>query len=186
MWQAAQHLVHAPFCFSAEPGKGVPPPLGVGGVPMCPNLVPPGCRFRCWCRPMCRDMPLYAAIRRHTPVARAGPEGGTRSPLRLDARSFCVASLLRNRARCGSLRRFRGKRQRNQGAGTRCQRGGRRFAAELCSASAKRPPRSGTRQRVRSRAPEKQNALGRLGRGRFRFGWLDAAICRFPTRVLTF
>jgi hypothetical protein len=40
------------------------------------------------------------------------------------ARSARVVSLLRGRAQCGSLRRFRGKRQRNQGAGTRCQRGG--------------------------------------------------------------
>jgi hypothetical protein len=52
------------------------------------------------------------------------------------ARSARVASPLRGRARCGSLRRFRGKTQRNPGVGTRCQRGGRRFAAELCSASA--------------------------------------------------
>ena len=28
------------------------------------SSVPPGCRFRCWCRPGCRDMPLYAAISR--------------------------------------------------------------------------------------------------------------------------
>jgi hypothetical protein len=50
-----------------------------------------------------------------------------------------------------------------------CQRGGRgrrrrllrRFAAELRAASAKRPPRSGTRQRARSRAPEQVNAPGR-------------------------
>jgi len=53
------------------------------------------------------------------------------------ARSARVASLLRGRVQCGSLRRFRGKRQRNQEAGTRCQRGGRRFAAELRSASAR-------------------------------------------------
>jgi hypothetical protein len=54
------------------------------------------------------------------------------------ARSARVASLLRGRAQCGSLRRFRGKTQRNPGVGTRCQRGGRRFAAELRSASASR------------------------------------------------
>ena len=27
---------HVPFCFSAEPDGGVPPPSGVGGAPTCP------------------------------------------------------------------------------------------------------------------------------------------------------
>jgi len=44
---------------------------------------------------------------------------------------------------------------------------GHRFAAELCSASAKRLPQSGTRQRARSRAPDQVNTLGRFVRGRF-------------------
>ncbi len=42
-----------------------------------------------------------------------------------------VASVLRGRAQCGSLRRFRGKVQRNPEVGTRCQRGGRRFEPGL-------------------------------------------------------
>ncbi len=32
--------LHAPFCFSAEPGGGVKPPSGAGGAPMCPELEP--------------------------------------------------------------------------------------------------------------------------------------------------
>ena len=36
-----------------DPGDGYAHRLGP---------VPPGCRFRCWCRPMCNHMPLCAAI----------------------------------------------------------------------------------------------------------------------------
>ena len=53
-------------------------------------------------------------LRRYYPDAVGARVGG--------ARSARVASLLRNRARCGSLRRFRWKTQRNPGVGTRCQR----------------------------------------------------------------
>jgi hypothetical protein len=128
--------------------------------PTRPELEPDraGSRYRCRC--------VRVAL-----IARLGRE----------TRSGRVASLLRGRAQCGSLRRFRGKAQRNPWAGTRCQRGGRgrrsrmlrRFAAELRSASAKRPPRSGARQRARSRAPENVNALGQLGRGRFHAYYLS-------------
>jgi hypothetical protein len=61
--ETAQAIVrpglHWLCCFSAEPAKGVPPPLGVGGAPMCPDQVQPGCR------------------RRHMLVTRAVPEGAT-------------------------------------------------------------------------------------------------------------
>jgi hypothetical protein len=60
--------LHAPFCFSAEPGGGVPPPSGVGGAPTCPDLVPPGCRIRC---SVPSYVPLYAALCRDMPVVRA-------------------------------------------------------------------------------------------------------------------
>jgi hypothetical protein len=44
------------------------------------------------------------------------------------------------------------------------------FAVELRSASAKRPPRSGARQRARSRAPGNVNALGQVRSGAFSVG----------------
>ncbi len=57
---SAGRLVHAPFCFSAEPGGGVKPPLGVGGcahVPRSWSRIEPGAVTDA---AVCRSLPLLA------------------------------------------------------------------------------------------------------------------------------
>ena len=46
------------FFFRCRGLRSPTPPMGGG----CAELVPSGCRFRCWCRLRCSHMPLCAAI----------------------------------------------------------------------------------------------------------------------------
>ncbi len=118
-----QLSAYATSCCQPNQANESQPPSGAEGAPI-PHPPRAGAGYRAGSRYRCR--PVRVAL-----IARLGRE----------ARSARVASLLRARAQCGSLRRFRGKTQRNPGVGTRCQRGGRRFEPGLVLQHSRAPSR---------------------------------------------
>jgi hypothetical protein len=121
-----QLSAYATSCCQPNHANESQPPSGAEGAPISH---PPraGAGYRAGSRYRCSPV-------RVAPIARLGRE----------ARSPCVASLLRMRVQCGFLRRFCEKTQRDQGVGTRCQRGvaGSRPSFARLAQSGRSPPAS--------------------------------------------